>query len=90
MAKSRRNEKQELNKEVERSIQEEQDIQAAIRDCGYFYDEEWYTYQEYLAKQEEEIRQQEIADAQLLYNENDYLNDEFWGDDYEDSHWDGV
>ena len=52
MSKSRRTEKQVLDREVERSIQEEQDIQAAIRDSGYFYDEDWYTYQEYLAKQE--------------------------------------
>ena len=43
MSKSRRTEKQAFDREVERSMHEEQDIQAAIRDSGYFYDEEWYS-----------------------------------------------
>lgn len=77
MAKTRKTEKQELDREVERSMQEAEDIQAAIRDSGFFYDEEHYHYAEYLAKQEEEARRVEMD----YYHSFDDL---FWGDYDED------
>lgn len=87
MSKSRRTEKQALDREVERSIQEAQDIQAAIADPGFFYDESRGTYEEYLAKLEEERIMQMRAEAEADsfwsdYEEYDQDDDAAYDDDF--------
>ena len=88
MSKKSGKEKQQLRREVETAIQEEQDIQAAIKDPGFFYDESRGTDEEYLAQHEEER-------MQMMRSEAEMYDDFFWGDydDYDreddDSDWDG-